>query len=186
MKLWLIVPISLLVVAVLAGSRMTAMNLAESQVAEGINIPAPEFVNGKWINAGSGLTVAGRKGKVTVVEFWTFACSNCRANLPAYANWQKRFSSQGLVVVGVHTPETDSEKVPANVMRQVESLGISYPVLIDGDYKNWDRWKVNAWPTLFVVDKKGIVRYRWVGELNYRNAGGEEKISKLIEKLLAE
>jgi len=155
---------------------------------EALSIPAPELVGGPWINTAgtSAIKLADRRGKVTIVEFWTFACSNCLANLPVYANWEKRFASRDVVVVGVHTPETDSERVTSNVVQRVNRLGITYPILIDPDHDNWDRWRVEAWPTVYLVDKEGRIRYRWVGELNYRGAGGEEKLGKLVEQLLNE
>jgi len=155
---------------------------------EALNLPAPELVGGPWINtAGSeAFKLAGRRGKVTIVEFWTFACGNCLANLPAYANWQKQFTDKDVVVIGVHTPETESERVTANVARRVKQLGITYPILVDQEHANWNRWQVEAWPTVYLVDKQGRIRYRWVGELNYRNAGGEAKLGQLVEQLLKE
>ncbi len=153
-----------------------------------INLPAPELTGGPWLNTADGkaINLAGRRGKVTIVEFWTFACSNCQANLPAYANWQKQFADKEVVVIGVHTPETASERVTANVVRRVKQLGITYPVLTDEEQANWNRWQVDAWPTVYLVDKQGRIRYRWVGELNYRGAGGEAKLGQLVEQLLKE
>jgi thiol-disulfide isomerase/thioredoxin len=146
------------------------------------------LVGSPWINtAGSrAINLAGRRGKVTIVEFWTFACGNCLANLSAYANWQKQFADNDVVVIGVHTPETESERVTANVARRVKQLGVTYPILVDREHENWDRWQVEAWPTVYLVDKGGRIRYRWVGELNYRNAGGETKLRRRVEQLLKE
>ena len=155
---------------------------------EALNLPAPELLGGPWINTASGkeINLAGRRGKVTIVEFWTFACGNCLANLAAYANWQKQFADEDVVIIGVHTPETESERVTANVARRVKQLGITYPILVDQEHVNWNRWQVDAWPTVYLVDKQGRIRYRWVGELNYRNAGGEAKLGQLVERLLKE
>jgi thiol-disulfide isomerase/thioredoxin len=155
---------------------------------EALNLLAPELVGGPWINtAGSEvINLAGRRGKVTIVEFWTFACGNCLANLPTYANWQKQFADKDVIVIGVHTPETEGERVTADVERRVRQLGITYPILVDRDHENWDRWQVEAWPTVYLVDKQGRIRYRWVGELNYRNAGGETKLGRRVEQLLKE
>jgi len=166
---------------------MSKLAVAEKE-PEALNLPAPELVGGPWINtAGSeAFKLAGRRGKVTIVEFWTFACGNCLANLPAYANWQKQFTDKDVVVIGVHTPETESERVTANVERRVKQLGITYPILVDQEHANWNRWQVEAWPTVYLVDKQGRIRYRWVGELNYRNAGGEAKLGQLVEQLLKE
>jgi alkyl hydroperoxide reductase subunit AhpC len=155
---------------------------------DALKLPAPELLGGPWINTAGGkeINLASRRGKVTIVEFWTFACDNCLANLPAYANWQKQFADRDVVVIGVHTPETESERVTANVARRVKQLGITSPILVDRDHENWDRWQVEAWPTVYLVDKQGRIRYRWVGELNYRNAGGETKLGRRLEQLLKE
>ncbi len=151
-------------------------------------IPAPELTGGPWLNTADGkaLQLASRRGKVTIVEFWTFACSNCLANLPVYARWQKQFAEQDVAVIGVHTPETASERLTANVVQRVKQLGITYPVLVDQEHDNWNRWQVEAWPTVYLVDKQGRIRYRWVGELNYHNAGGEAKLGQLVAQLLQE
>ena len=182
-----------LVVAVIGATFTTQflpLSLADGsgRQPDEIKLPAPELTGGPWINTAAGKTInlASRRGKVTIVEFWTFACGNCQANLPAYANWQKQFADKDVVVIGVHTPETSSERVTANVVRRVKQLGITYPILVDQEHSNWNRWQVEAWPTAYLVDKQGRIRYRWVGELNYRNAGGEAKMAQLVEQLLKE
>ncbi|MCU1275408.1 MAG: cytochrome c-like DipZ protein thioredoxin [Bryobacterales bacterium] len=149
---------------------------------------APELASGQWINtpAGERITLATRRGKVTVVHFWTFGCINCKHNLAAYNNWHSQFAPRGVEVIGIHTPELETERVRANIERAVKQFGIEYPVLIDNDHENWRRWNQEFWPAVYVVDKRGRIRYRWEGELNYQNSGGEGKISTIIEKLLAE
>ena len=119
--------------------------------------PAPELVGSQWINTPGGkpITLASRLGKVTVVEFWTFACINCRHNLPSYARWHTQFAAKDVAIIGIHTPETDAERDPATVARHVQELGIQYPVLLDNDYKNWDRWRQQYWPVVYVIDKRG-------------------------------
>jgi thiol-disulfide isomerase/thioredoxin len=152
-----------------------------------LNLPAPKF-DGRsedWLNTGA-QKLELNKGRVYVVEFWTFGCVNCQRNLPAYARWQKRFAKQELTIIGVHTPETDTERKVENVRKQVTKLGITYPVLLDQASVNWKRWQQQIWPAVYLVDKRGQVRYRWLGELEWENAGGEEKMAKCIEKLLAE
>ena len=149
---------------------------------------APELVGGPWINTPNGqpISLASRKGKVTVVEFWTFGCSNCRANLPAYAKWHQQFKDKGVEVIGVHTPEFDSEKQVANVKAQVQQLGIDYPVLLDNGSQNWRNWKQQYWPTVYLLDKAGNIRSKWEGELDYGGAKGSAQMTAQIEKLLAE
>ena len=149
---------------------------------------APELVGGVWLNTAKGapIKLADRRGKVTIVQFWTFACSNCKANLPGYARWNKQFAAKGVAVIGVHTPELDYERDPKNVARFVKDNGIAYPILIDAKHENWNRWEQQYWPTVYLIDKQGRVRYQWIGELNYNNAGGEAKMARLVEQLLNE
>ena len=149
---------------------------------------APELVGGPWLNttAGQPISLASRKGKVTVVEFWTFGCSNCRANLPTYAKWHDQFKNQGVEVIGVHTPEFDSERNVENVRAQIKKLGIEYPVLLDNQSANWRKWNQKYWPTVYIVDKAGRIRAQWEGELDYNGASGSAKMTAQIEKLLAE
>ncbi len=150
-----------------------------------MNERAPELTGKEWINTDGGRPVqlSARKGSVTVVEFWTFGCINCRHNLPAYARWWREFGREGVTIVGVHSPETDSERNSANVRAAVKELGIEYPVLVDGDMENWRRWRQQFWPTVYLVDKQGRVRYRWEGEVGSQ---GETEMAALIEKLRKE
>ena len=151
-------------------------------------VPAPELTGGPWLNLSSGtrLTLASRKGKVTIVHFWTYGCINCRRNLAYYAAWQRRFAARGVMVIGIHSPETEAESKLANVTRKVKDLGITYPVLVDSKRQNWNRWGQRVWPAICLVDKQGRARYGWEGELEYKGAGGEAKMSRLIEALLKE
>jgi peroxiredoxin len=151
-------------------------------------VPAPELVGNAWLNLTNGgrLSLASRRGKVTVVHFWTFDCTNCKHNLPCYRQWRRRFAAQGLEVIGIHTPETAAERDPANVAKKVKELAIDYPVLLDPDGVNWNRWQQRCWPAIYLLDKQGRVRYCWEGELEYQGAGGTGKMTDLIESLLRE
>jgi thiol-disulfide isomerase/thioredoxin len=150
-------------------------------------LPAPGFVGGTndWLNT-AGKVLKFEKGRVYVVEFWTFGCINCQRNLPSYARWQKRFAQQKVTIIGVHTPETAAEKKTENVIEQVKKLGITYPILLDQSTTNWHRWRQSIWPTVYLVDKQGQVRYQWQGELDWEHAGGEERMARCIEALLRE
>jgi len=86
----------------------------------------------------------------------------------------------------VHTPETSAEKVTENVVRKVKELGITYPVLVDEKAENWRRWEQSWWPTVYLIDRKGVARYRWAGELDWEGAGGERQMGRAIDQLLAE
>ena len=149
---------------------------------------APELVQGTWLNlpTATGLTLAARKGKVTIVHFWTYGCINCRRNLPIYDRWHQRYATNGVLVIGIHTPETEAERKPANVARKVKDLGLAYPVLLDARNYNWNRWRQNVWPAVYIVDKQGRIRCMAEGELEYKDVGGEAKVTKLIEALLKE
>lgn len=148
---------------------------------------APLFAEGQWLNTKEGkpVTLESRKGKPTLVAFWTFACSNCHANIPAYARLLAKYRPKGVEMVSVHTPELKIERDVAEVKKHIEKFKIDYPVLIDNDNANWNRWNVSVWPTLYVVDGDGIVRYHWKGELNWRGAGGEAQIGQILDGLLA-
>ena len=149
---------------------------------------APELVGGPWLNTPNGkpISLAARKGKVTVVEFWTFGCSNCRANLPTYAKWHDQFKGKGVEVIGVHTPEFDSEMKVENVKAQIKKLGIDYPILLDNQKANWRKWNQQYWPTVYLIGKDGKIRSKWEGELDYGKATGSAQMTAQIEKLLAE
>lgn len=140
---------------------------------------APSFAAGTWINSDP-LTLDKLRGRVVLVEFWTFGCYNCRNTLPSVKEWDTRYRDRGLTIIGVHTPETDSEYSLDNVRKEIPSLGIKYPVVTDNDYKTWKAYGVEAWPTIFVLDKQGCIRWLHVGEGRY------EETENVIKTLLAE
>lgn len=107
-------------------------------------------------------------------------------NLPSYGRWQKEFAPRGVEIIGVHTPETEAERNLENVKKKIGELKITYPVLVDREGANWRRWKQQWWPTVYLIDKKGVVRYGWAGELDWKGAGGEAKLRTKILELLAE
>ena len=111
---------------------------------------------------------------------------NCQRNLPSYGRWQEKYGKQGVEFIGVHTPETKAERDPENVAKKVKELKITYPVLLDTESENWKRWGQLWWPTVYLMDSKGRVRYRWAGELEWEGAGGEAKMGAMIDKLLKE
>jgi thiol-disulfide isomerase/thioredoxin len=147
---------------------------------------APEFAEvAEWINSGP-LDRAKLHGKVTAVHFWALGCINCVRNLPHYQSWQEKYAGKGLLIVGLHTPETEAERVVESVRAKVAAENIAYPVGVDGAAKNWNAWATRWWPSVYLVDKRGYVRYWWYGELNWQGANGEEYMRQKIEELLAE
>jgi thiol-disulfide isomerase/thioredoxin len=149
---------------------------------------APELVGSKWLNTQDEkpITLASRKGKVTLVHFWTFACGNCHANLPAYERLIKKYKAQGVEMIGIHTPELELEKDEAKLAAAIKKWKISYPVLVDGQGQNWANWKQQVWPTIYVIDQKGEVAYYWVGELAWKGARGEQEVSRVVDRLLSQ
>ncbi|MGH9968374.1 MAG: redoxin domain-containing protein [Pyrinomonadaceae bacterium] len=148
-------------------------------VAETKAATAPEISSGSWINS-EPLTLKSLRGRVVLIEFWTFGCFNCRNTLPSIKKWDARYRDKGLTVIGVHSPEFDEEKNIDHLRREVAELGIQYPVVSDNDYATWNSYGVYAWPTLFVLDKQGRVRWKHVGE------GAYDETEEVIKKLLAE
>lgn len=152
-------------------------NTAEYKSSE--SSAAPELATGDWINS-EPLKLKELRGRVVLIEFWTFGCYNCRNTLPFVRGWHERYREKGLTVIGVHSPEFDEERMVENLRREVASLGIRYPVLTDNDYQTWQAYGVEAWPTIFLLDKQGRIRWKHVGE------GAYDEMERLIQKLLAE
>ena len=141
---------------------------------------APDFQGiSQWLNS-EPLTLASLRGKVVLIDFWTYSCVNCIRTLPYVKRWAETYRDAGLVVVGVHTPEFAFEHVPDNVEKAVRSFGIDYPVALDNDYGTWTAWGNRYWPADYYVDRQGHVRYAHFGEGDY------EETEKVIRTLLAE
>jgi cytochrome c biogenesis protein CcdA/thiol-disulfide isomerase/thioredoxin len=128
---------------------------------------APDFTGiSQWINS-KPLTLQQLRGKVVLVDFWTYSCINCLRTLPHLEAWDKRYRKAGLVIVGVHTPEFAFEHVPSNVREASRKLGVRYPVAIDDDYGTWSAYQNDAWPAEYLIDKRGHVREIKKGEGQY-------------------
>src|SRR4051812_47521544 len=134
---------------------------------------------GPWFNSPP-LTREQLKGKVVVIDFWTYSCINCLRSIPYVKAWDERYRKDGLVVIGVHAPEFAFEREPANVARAVKELGIRYPVALDNDYRVWRALHNNYWPAHYFVDARGRVRYHHFGEGDYAMS------ERVIRQLLAE
>ena len=140
---------------------------------------APEITAERWINS-KGLTLKELRGKVVLVEFWTFGCYNCRNVEPHVRAWHEKYAGQGLVVVGIHSPEQSFERDFTKVQKYVQDHGISYPIAVDNDFAIWDRFGNNAWPSLYLIDKRGLVRLQHIGEGAY--ADTETQIQALLRE----
>jgi len=139
---------------------------------------APELIGlDSWFNSPA-LTMAGLRGKVVLVDFWTYACADCANTLPHLQSWHERYQAQGLVVLGVHTPEFAFERDRANVQTAIQRHGIGYAVAQDNRYRTWAAWGNQAWPSIYLVDREGRIVFRHVGDGDY------ESIEQQIQQAL--
>jgi thiol-disulfide isomerase/thioredoxin len=144
--------------------------------------PAPAFSGiQQWLNTPGGkpVSLAALKGKVVLVDFWAYSCINCQRELPHVEAWARAYASDGLEVVGVHTPEYAFEHVPSNVAAGVRRLGLTFPVALDNSYGTWNAYDNQSWPAGYLIDASGQIRHISIGEGDY---GGEEQ---LIRQLLS-
>jgi thiol-disulfide isomerase/thioredoxin len=132
-----------------------------------------------WLNSPQ-LGAAELQGKVVLVDFWTYTCINWMRTLPYVRAWAEKYTDQGLVVIGVHTPEFEFEKQLDNVRRSLHDLRVPYPVAIDSDYAVWRAFGNSAWPAIYLIDARGRVRYSHLGE------GAYERTERMIQQLLTE
>lgn len=149
---------------------------AEPRLAPPFDAPDPAA----WINSAP-LTPGALLGKVVLIEFWTFGCSNCRNTLPWLKSAAARHAAQGPVVVGVHTPEFAHARIAANAARAVRELGITYPVLLDPDFEYWNRRESRYWPAFYLVDREGRIVAVAIGELH----AGEPRATRFEAQLRA-
>ena len=146
---------------------------------------APEIVGiADWINSPP-LTIAELKGKVVLIDFWTYSCINCIRTFPYLIHWNDTYKDKGLVIIGVHTPEFEFEKNLDNVKKAVERFHIAYPVALDNRYKTWQAYQNSYWPAHYLIDQNGIIRQVHLGEEGYlatenaiRSLLGEAPITK--------
>ena len=136
----------------------------------------------QWLNSPE-LSAESLRGKVVLVDFWTYDCINCQHTLPYVKEWEKKYGKDGLVVIGVHTPEYGYERIIDNVKDQVHKLGITYPVAIDNNYAIWRNFDNQYWPAHYLVDAKGQVRYTHFGEGSYQ--AQEQMIQQLLKEAKA-
>ena len=147
---------------------------------------APQFTHTHaedWINS-QPLTLTALHGKVVLVEFWAFACINCLHSAAWVNSLVQQSGTADLTVIGVHTPELSEEKLAANVRAAVTRLGITYPVMIDGDYSYWNAFGNQYWPAFYLIDRDGRVRVRAIGEMHIGEANALQ-LELAIKQLLA-
>ena len=167
----------------------TSVPTAEPQAAAHSSVVTPASGNeqtvpeirgiASWINS-EPFTFEEHRGKVVLVDFWTYTCVNCIRTLPYLKAWHEKYADKGLVIVGVHTPEFDFEKDRDNVIEATEGFGLEYPVAQDNDFKTWRAFNNRYWPAKYLVDKDGLIRYTHFGE------GAYEETELWIRGLLEE
>ncbi|RON97470.1 cytochrome C biogenesis protein [Pseudomonas fluorescens] len=136
----------------------------------------------QWLNSPE-LSAESLRGRVVLVDFWTYDCINCQHTLPYVKDWAKKYEKDGLVVIGVHTPEYGYERIIDNVKEQVKKLGITYPVAIDNNYAIWRNFDNQYWPAHYLIDANGQVRYSHFGEGRYE--AQEQMIQQLLQEAKA-
>ncbi len=161
----LLAPLTLALVALVHRTTLQAWADGARDGVRGLEgAPGPALPTGTHTLDGAPLSLDALRGRVVLLHFWTFGCSNCKHMLPRYADWQERLGGRGLSVVGVHTPETDAEQDRAALGRFVQKEKIRWPVLVDADQAIWGRYRVQAWPTIVLIDRRGVVRASFVGD----------------------
>lgn len=146
--------------------------------------PAPELTNDTWLNVSAPLRIADLRGKVVMVEMWTFGCINCQHVIPSLREWHSKYEDQGLVIIGNHYPEFSFEEDLDNLKEAIERYEIEYAVAQDNDGTTWQAYKNHYWPALYLIDKQGHIRYVHIGEGRYKET--EENIKALLEETYSE
>ncbi|HIJ10509.1 TPA: thioredoxin family protein [Candidatus Woesearchaeota archaeon] len=154
-------------------------NQAEIELKDGTFPKAPELtgITG-YLNVEEDIQLSDYKGKVVLIDFWTYTCINCIRTLPYLTSWDEKYRDDGLVIIGVHAPEFAFEKKRENVQNAIEKYDIKYPVVQDNDMLTWRAYQNRYWPAKYVVDKDGFIRYTHFGEGKYEET--EHKIQELL------
>ena len=158
---------------------------ASARAGDSWRTTPPEFPPGiPWVQT-KPLKLADLRGRVVVLHFWTFGCINCIHNYPVYKAWQEKYAGKKVTIIGVHTPEFPTEADETRVRNKARENGLKFPIAIDNDSRIWKSWDNHAWPSIYLVDKDGKVRYHWEGELHLGEPEGRRFASR-IDELLAE
>jgi thiol-disulfide isomerase/thioredoxin len=167
------------VVAALAFTGLAVVATPETHAEPATLHTAPDFTGiNKWLNSDP-LTMQQLRGKVVLVDFWTYTCINCIHTIPHVESWYEKYKDQGLAVVGVHTPEYPFERDTDNVSKAISHFGIRYPVAQDNSYATWNAYDNQYWPAFYLIDRKGDIVYSHFGEGDYAQT------EAVIQQLLA-
>ena len=163
----------------LAQDRSVVQQMTPAAVQLPIEGELPSLGNATaWLNS-QPLTAVGLRGKVVLIDFWTYTCINWLRSLPSVRAWAEKYKDQGVVVIGVHSPEFAFEHDIENVRRAAKDMRVEYPIAIDNDYAIWHAFTNHYWPALYIVDAQGLIRYHQFGEGEY------EQSERIIQHLLA-
>lgn len=143
-------------------------------------IHMPNLNGGEWLNSPP-LTPQTLRGSVVLVDFWDYSCINCIRTLPYLVEWHRRYADKGLMIIGVHTPEFKFAQHRPQVEKAIQEFGLLYPIVLDNEYKVWDAFANKAWPTKYLVDVQGYIRYMRRGEGGYQDT--ERAIQQLLQTL---
>jgi cytochrome c biogenesis protein CcdA/thiol-disulfide isomerase/thioredoxin len=166
---------------VLKGTQNTVTLTAPVSGLFNANTPAPDFVGiTKWLNTENPISIGDLKGRVVLVDFWTYSCINCIRSLPHIIAWYTKYKDEGFIVIGIHTPEFEFEKDTNNVLAAIKQNGIQYPVGQDNNYSTWNNYNNQYWPADYLIDAGGIIRRTDFGEGNY------DQTETAIQELLKE
>lgn len=143
-------------------------------------IRLPEFAPGDWLNTPQPLSKRGLHGRIALIDFWDYSCVNCIRTLPYLVRWHERYAAHGLVIIGIHSPEFAFGQIRQQVETAVTHHHIPYPILLDNGYQNWERFANKAWPTKYLADPDGYIRYRQQGEGHYQQT--ERAIQLLLRQ----
>ena len=143
---------------------------------------------GVWLGTptSAGYTLEALRGQVVIVNFWVYSCINCHNSLPTLQSWYGKYHAQGLEIIGVHTPEFDSDRPLSNVVAALKRDGVTWPVLQDNALNNWHAWSNQYWPAFYLIDRRGNVRAVHNGEISSRYPGAIPGLENNIKTLLAE
>ena len=162
----------------IAAAQLGMIDPANAKSSKAGELPSLSIAN-EWLNS-QPLTADGLRGKVVLIDFWAYTCINWLRTLPYVRAWAEKYKNQGLVVIGVHSPEFEFEKNVDNVRRAVKEMRVDYPVAIDSDHAIWRAFKNEYWPALYFCDAQGQIRHHHFGEGEY------EQSEKVIQQLLTE
>ncbi len=175
--------ITVVAVAALLFTRYNATAVAQTIVAR----PAPEFNQTEpdaWLNSPP-LTMASLRGKVVLLDFWTFGCWNCYRSFPWLNALEEKYANHDLQVIGIHTPEFEHEKVRANIEEKIAEFGLKHPSMMDNDFYYWKSMRNRYWPSFYLIDKRGFIRHVFIGEIHAEDRRAQA-IEHALKNLLAE